>query len=256
MVGKIQGIGSRDDLRQISVRKSKRVDEKTVAAGRPEALALKIEAEEQDGWHVAKRNKKSARMAKSKPADRQLEDDIWCLFYKLEFNELNSDRQCTVAIGAESPPRQIDIFAKDDETVFMVEFTHSQETSSKSVKALVDKINGMREEVIKAIHSDYGRTPRLKVKWGIATRNIQWRSADKTRGEESGIAIITQDDIIYYNRLINYLKDAARYQFLARYLKGEGIPGLRNEVRATRGKIGDVTFYNFLISPFDLLKIS
>ena len=124
------------------------------------------------------------------------------------------------------------------------------------MKALVDKINGMREEVIKAIHTDYGRTPRLKVKWGIATRNIQWRAADKTRAEESGIAIITQDDIIYYNRLINYLKEAARYQFLARYLRGEGVPSLRIEVPATRGKIGDVTFYNFLISPYDLLKIS
>src|SRR5580658_645893 len=119
MVGKIQGIGSRDDLRQISVRKSKRMDEKTVAAGRPEALSLKIEAEEKDGWHIATKSKRSARMAKSKPADRQLEDDIWCLFYKLGFTELNSNRQCAVAIGAESPPRQIDIFAKDDETVFI-----------------------------------------------------------------------------------------------------------------------------------------
>jgi DNA sulfur modification protein DndB len=65
---------------------------------------------EKDGWHIAKKSKRSTKMAKLKPADRQLEDDIWCLFYKLGFKELNSDRQCTVAIGAKSPPRQIDYF--------------------------------------------------------------------------------------------------------------------------------------------------
>lgn len=52
------------------------------------------------------------------------------------------------------------------------------------------------------------------------------------------------------------MKGAARFQFLARYLDGEGVDGLRLEVPATRGKMGKTTFYNFLMSPYDLMKIA
>ncbi len=68
--------------------------------------------------------------------------------------------------------------------------------------------------------------------------------------------IVYNRNSIYTIRLTGPLKEAARYQFLARYLKGEGIDGLRIDVPATKGKMGGITFYNFLISPFDLLKIA
>jgi DGQHR domain-containing protein len=236
--------------------RSKRFDEKTVSALKRDALQTKILGEEQDGWELLKRRKKSARLRKAKPEDRQLEDDIWCLLYKLGFKELNADRNFTVQSGSQAPGRQLDVFAKDDETVFIVECTHAQETGSKSIKGLIDKINGMREGVIKAIHTHYGRQSKLKVKWAIATKNVDWREADVQRAAEANIAVICERDIDYYNRLTSYLKEAARYQFLARYLKGEGIKGLEIEVPATKGSMGGVAFYNFLISPFDLLKIS
>jgi len=245
-----------EDAKKINTHRSKSVDEKTVTAAKKDALATKVQGEEQDGWSIAKRNKKSVRMSKPKPMDRQLEDDVWCLLYKLGFKEFNSDRNFTIKLGANAPGRQIDIFAKDDETVFIVECTHSQEQKSKSIKLLIDKINGMRDDVIKAIHAHYGKEPKLKVKWAIATRNVDWRKADKDRAAETKIAIITEQDIAYYAKLTNYLKEAARYQFLARYLKGEGVDGLRAAVPATTGRMGGTTFYNFLMSPFDLLKIA
>jgi DNA sulfur modification protein DndB len=255
----IQGIiSAADEGKKIFAKKSKSVDEKTVSASKKEALALKVEAEITDGWFVKpvkKKSKRSVRMTKPKPADRQLEDDVWSILYKMGFKELNEGRRCMIQLGEQSPPRQIDVFAKDDETVFVVECTHAQEAGPKSVKSLVDKINGMREDVIKVIHSHYGRTPRLKVKWAIATRNVEWRVADRKRAEESKIGVITEADIAYFDKLTDLLKEGARYQFLARYLKGEKVEGLKIEVPATRGTMGGTTFYNFLISPFDLLKI-
>src|SRR3984885_4573429 len=257
MADHLQGLASEaDQIRKIYSLKSKSVDEKTVSAAKKEALALKIAGEEADGWAVAKKNKKSVRMERPKPLDRQLEDDVWCLLYKMGFKEFNASRNFTIKVGDTSPPRQIDVFAKDSETIFIVECTHAEENGSKSVKALVDKINGMREDVFKAVHAHFGKTQRLKVKWAIATRNVEWRSADKKRAEESKIAVLTENDLAYYSRLTDFLKEAARYQFLARYLKGEKVDGLRMSVPATRGKMGGVTFYNFLISPFELLKIS
>lgn len=256
MASFMDGLVSGDQAKKLSASRSKSFDSKTVSAAKKDALATKVQGEEQDGWSVAKRNKSSVRMVKAKPADRQLEDDIWTLLYRLGFNELNADRNFTVKVGPDAPGRQLDIFAKDDETVFIVECTHAQENGSKSIKTLIDKINGIREDVVKAVRSHYGKTPKLKVKWAIATRNVDWRKADKDRAADAKIAIITERDIAYYTKLISYLKGAARYQFLARYLHGEGVDGLRIEVPATRGKMGGVSFYNFLISPADLLKIA
>ncbi len=135
------------------------------------------------------------------------------------FSELNADRNFSVQLNDRAPSRQLDVFAKDDETVFIVECTHSRENGAKSVKALLDKIAAVREDVIKAVHSHYGREPRLKVKFAIATRNIEWRAADRARAEAAGVPIITDDDLAYFRRLTDILKTAARYQFLGRYFK-------------------------------------
>ena len=250
------GLVSGKVAKKLSVARSKSVDIKTVTAASKRALATKVLGEEQDGWNVVKRNKYSVRMAKTKPDDRQLEDDVWSLLYKLGFKELNAGRNFTIKVGSNAPARQIDVFAKDEETVFIVECTHAQESGSKSIRGLIDKINGIRGDVIKAIHAHYGRDPKLKVKWAIATKNVDWRKADKDRTAGAQIAIITEHDIAYYTKLTAYLKEAARYQFLARHLQGEGVDGLNIKVPATKGSMGGVPFYNFLISPFDLLKIS
>ena len=52
---------------------------------------------------------KSVRVSKPKPMDRQLEDDVWSLLYKLGFKEFNADRNFTIKVGQDSPARQIDI---------------------------------------------------------------------------------------------------------------------------------------------------
>jgi len=171
------------------------------------------------------------------------------------FKELNFDRNFSVQTGSD-PPRQLDVFAKDDETVFIVECTHSRDTGPKSVKALIDKIRAIRPNIIGAIHNHYGRSPPLKVKFGIATRNIDWRDADFNACEAAQITVISHDDLNYFQKLTALLKTAARYQFLGRYLRGEGVDGLRTNVPATQGRMGGHIFYNFLMSPHDLLKIT
>lgn len=252
----LSGLVAGDELKPIFAARSKMFDEKTVSAATPASLALKVKAEDADGWAVAKSNKRSVRMTKPKPADRQLEDDVWSLLYRMGFRELNADRNFKIQLNEKAPPRQIDVFAKDDDTVFIVECTHARESGSKSVKNLLDKIAAIREDVIKAVHAHYGREPRLKVKFAVATRNIDTRSADAARATAAGVSIITEDDIAYFRRLTDILKTAARFQFLGRYLGGEKVEGLRTRVPATRGRVGKTVFYNFLISPHDLLRIS
>lgn len=247
---------SADALKPIYGLKSKTTDEKTVSAANDEALALKITAEEADGWQVIRRNIKSARLAKDKPVDRQLEDDVWSLLYRMGFKELNYDRNFYIQAVDDAPKRQLDVFAKDDETVFIVECTHSRDVGPKSLRALLDKITAIRPEVIKAVQRHYGRDSRLKIKLAIATRNIELRAADKALAKAARVPIITDDDLAYFNRLTSILKHAARFQLLGRYFEGEKVENLQSKVPATRGRIGKKTFYNFLISPHDLLRLS
>lgn len=244
------GLVNGDDAKTVFGRRSKEHDEKTVTAAKKEALVLKVKGEEADGWEVAKWNKTSVRMQKLKPDDRQLEDDVWSLLYRLGFTELNEDRLLMFK------GRQCDVFAKDENTVFVVECTHAEEEGPKSVKGLIDKIKANAQDVIHAIHAHYGKEPKLKIKFAIATRNVDVRKVDRERAEKANIALINEQDIDYYGRLYGYVKGAARFQFLARYLEGEGVDGLRLEVPATRGKMGGTTFYNFLMSPYDLMKMA
>ena len=125
---------------------------------------------------------------------------------------------------------------------------------------MTDELNVDRQFSIqtldKAAPRHYGRKPRLKIKFGIATRNIEWRAADRTRAREAGVAVITEHDLAYFEKLTGLLKNAARYQFLGRYLGGEKVEGLRTKLPATKGLAGGRVFYNFLISPHDLLRIA
>ena len=121
----LKGLASSDALKSFAPVRAKSVDEKTIAAGSADSLALNLAAEEAEGWRVFKRNKRSIRVYRDKPIDRQLEDDVWSLLYRMGFEELNADRNFTIQLSEKAPPRQLDVFAKDHETVFIVECTHS-----------------------------------------------------------------------------------------------------------------------------------
>jgi DGQHR domain-containing protein len=252
----LKGLASGEELNAIAQLRSRSMDERTISANSTDALALKLSGEEADGWVALRHNKRSVRLGRAKPADRQLEDDVWTLLHRMGFKELNADRTFSIQLNDGAPARQLDVFAKDDATVFIVECTHSRDGGTKSIKALIDKIVAIRENVIKAVHSHYGREPKLKVKFAIATRNIDGRGADRARAEAAGIPIITDDDLNYFERLTDILRTAARYQFLGRYLRGEKVEGLRTKVPATRGRVGKTVFYNFLVSPHELLRVA
>ena len=214
MAATLGNLVSGDELRIVSALRAKRFDEKTVTAASAKALHMKREAEEHDGWTLAKENKHSLRMQRAKPEDRQLEDDLWSLFHRMGFKEMNPDRNLMLTCRDGTTKRQLDVFAKDNETVFIVECTHSRDGGAKSIKSLLDKIEALREDVLAAVKAKYGRDCKLKVKLAIATRNVYIRTADRDRALASKVPIITEADLNYFQGLTGILKAAARYQFL------------------------------------------
>lgn len=236
-------------------RKSKDIY-KTVTGPNKKNIADKVKLEESDGWRPVRKNAKSTRMAKIKPADERLEDEVWSILAQMDFKEMSKGRQFLIAVENNLQPRQIDVFAKDDETAVIVECTQKQTPGKKNMTGLINKIQAIRVPVIKSVQKHYGQQTKLKIRYVIATRNIVWSDADLAKCKEARISVIADGEIDYYGSLVKHLKQAARYQFLAHMFGGQKIDGLANQVVATRGKMGGETFYTFLIRPDHLLKIA
>ena len=239
------------------LRKRKKKDEyKTVSGSSKKLIARKVKLEEADGWRIFRKNAKSTRMAKAKPADEQLEDEVWSILAQMGFKEMSKGRQFTIAVENNLPPRQIDVFAKDDEAVIIVECTQRDTPGKKSMAPLIEKIGAIRENLLKSVNKAYSQEAKLKVKYVIATRNISWSDVDLAKCEQAQIAVVTDGELDYYVSLVYHLKHAARYQFLGHMFGGQKIEGLAKKVVATRSKMGGETFYTFLIRPDELLKVA
>jgi DGQHR domain len=244
------------EINTLKQERGKRYIEKTVTGSTLDLAKEKASVEAKDGWEILKVNKKSVRLKKDKRFDEQLEDEVWTICARMGFKEISKDRNFKIYIDDKTPPRQIDVFVKDDETALIFECTGSDERKEKNLNTLIEKILSIRPATIESINKHYGKSPKLKVRYVIATKNIDWRKADMAKAEANGIAIIKEDELHYYKKLTDHLKIAAKYQLLAHLFANEKIHGLNIVVPATKGRMGGLTFYNFLIKPSDLLKIS
>ena len=201
-------------------------------------------------------NKKSVRIGKLKPADELFEDQVWTIFAQMGFHELSKGRHFKIKVSDNTTPRQIDVFAKDDETALVVECTQMETPGTKSMDAVINKIVALKNQITKSINKHYVPGKKLKVGFAIATKNINWRPVDINKCQEQGISIIADNEIQYYDSLVRHLKSAARYQLLGHLFAGSRVSGLARKVLAIKAKMGGDTFYTFLISPDELLKIA
>ncbi len=247
---------SGDEIKSELRHRKKKHIYKTVSGSSKHLIRKKVELEEAEGWQVFRSNIKSTRMAKPKPAAEQHEDEVWAILAQMGFKEMSKGRQFKVVTQKGLKPRQIDVFAKDDETAIIVECTQRDEPGRKRMDSLIDKIRASREGLIASIHKAYSDRVKHKLKFVIATRNISWSDADLSKCREAEIAVLADTEMDYYAQLANHLKSAARYQFLAHLFSGQKIEGLGKTVVATCGNMGGHNFFTFLIRPDDLLKIA
>ncbi|MDP8314441.1 MAG: DGQHR domain-containing protein [Candidatus Celaenobacter antarcticus] len=243
------------EIKSVLSKRGKGYIEKTIS-GKTRVIReekAKLEADD-EGWEILRRNKKSFRLKKDKPLDEQLEDEVWCILAKMGFDELSDGRDFTIKDG--NLDRQIDVFAKDRETAIVVECTQCEDYKRKDISDLINKIAKLKGGTSDSIKEYYGNEPKLKIRWVIAIRNIEVTKSNKEIAEQEKIVILDDNDLNYYSKLAKRLKDFSKYQFLSHLFSDEEISGLEQIVPATRGKMGGNTFYNFLIKPEDLMKIS
>lgn len=240
-------------IKREAVRRRKQFDEQPVSPS-------EIATFEADGWQIDRKLKRATRMKRPKPIDERLENRFWMLLARLGYPEINAGRKFTVAIerkGAEKLRKQVDVFAKDDETVVVAECKASASFAKRSLQKDIEEFANLKKPIANAIHKHYGEDRKLKIIWLFVTENIIWSSPDKQRAKGENIRIITERELRYYSQVADHLGKAARYQFLAEFLKDQPIPELSGRiVPAVKGKLGGRRFYCFVTTPRHLLKIS
>ena len=168
--------------------------EKTVEGNNSDILDQKAKLEEYDNWQILRKNKKSYRLKKDKPVSEQLEDKVWTILARMGFDEMSDGRNFTIDVGDGVNPRQIDVFAKDDETVIFIECTSCDNLTKKDLSPLIEKIESIAPKAIKSIQKQYDRA-KLKIRWVIATENIEWGKEDIKKAEKARIHIIKDNEI-------------------------------------------------------------
>lgn len=240
-------------IRREAVKRRKIINEKTFG---PE----EIEGALSDGWKVQKSGrKKKPKLARDKPADERLENRFWYLLFKLQYPELNEGRKFTILIerkGAEPLRKQVDVFAKDEETVIVAECKSSDKVGRRSLQKDLEEFANLKGPISASIKKHYGPVFKPKIIWLFVTENIIWSQPDRERAAGENIRVVTERELRYYLQIAEHLGKAARFQFLGEFLKDQQIPGLANrEVQAIRGKLGARKFYCFVSTPRSLLKI-
>jgi DNA sulfur modification protein DndB len=214
----------------------------------------------QKNWQLDKEFKTKYRIKKEKPHDIKFEDKVWALMAKLGFQFLNKDRYFNLPYDKEGNSQQIDVFAKDNESILIIECkssrTNTRGNFKENLEAMKEKLNGLR----KYSQSLFPES-KLKFKFIFATENYAIGDTDLERitniggvGHNVGIHF-DEEAVQYYDEMYKQIGLAARYQLLGALFSGQIIPELDNEIPAIRGKMGSHTYYSFSIEPEKLLKI-
>lgn len=198
-------------------------------------------------------------MKRLKRFDRLLEDQVWCLFYRMGYPVLSGPRfriQYKRSDGSVGT-KQVDVFAKDDETAIVVECKARETRGRRPLQKDIHETENLQKSFSRAIRSHFGAGFNPKIIWIYATSNIIWAEKDLERADAANIRVITENELQYFEAFIGHIGTAGRYQFLAEFLEGQNIPGMEDvKVPAVKGKFGAHTYYSFVVSARHLLKIA
>lgn len=212
------------------------------------------------GWEIEKELKRKTKLREVKSIGSQLENRTWLLMFLMGYHELNAGQRFTIAIerkGAKPIRKQVDVFAKDDETVIVAECKAAESVRHRSLQKDLEEFGSLKGAIALSVRKHYGKAFKPKIIWLFVTQNIIWYQPDRERAAGLNIRIITERELRYYLQIADHLRRAARFQFLAEFLKDQKIPELTNrKVPAIRGKLGGHKFYCFVTTPEQLLKIS
>jgi DNA sulfur modification protein DndB len=209
-----------------------------------------------EGWVLEKEFKNTLKMVKAKNYDLAFEDEVWSLFALMGYKFLNKDRNFNLPYDKNNlnQTKQIDVFAKDDETILLVECKSSETNKKGDFKKELESYIGIMEGLRKSILAMFPKN-KFKFKFILATKNLSISEEDSVRLEKLKGIHLNEGSIDYFLQLYGQIGEASRYQFLGNIFEGQEIPEMENKIPAVRGKMGGHTYYSFATEPEKLLKI-
>lgn len=212
------------------------------------------------GWTVLRQQKTSIKIQRPRDKSDLLEARVWRLLYKMEFPYLSGANGATLVFDSndpESSTQQIDVVAIDEEIAVAIECKSYEKPKKDTLfTEKITKHQSIRGAFSRAVATAFPQDCDRKIATPIFTWDLQVRDNDIKRADEASVTLFSEDEIEYYEELVNQLGPAARFQLLADLFRGKPIPGLETSVPALRTKMGSVACYTFAVRPQYLLKIS
>ncbi len=106
--------------------------------------------------------------------------------------------------------KQVDVFAKDDETVVVVECKSCNEVQSRDLRKDVSAFAALRKPMANEIRRHFGKDYKPKILWAFATWNVIWKASDAALAKENNIAVIKDREIRYLEEISRALRGAGR----------------------------------------------
>ncbi|WP_140419885.1 DGQHR domain-containing protein [Achromobacter denitrificans] len=227
-----------------------------------ELKSVPVEDEESaiaEGWTVHRTLKRVTKLQKERPLLERLENKWWILLHKMGYPEMSSGHDFRIIVkprSGDATDYPIGVFARDEETIIVSKCFVCEKLRTKNLQRELDEFAEQKGTLSTTIKKFYGKEFKPKIVWFIVTENVIWPETVLQAARKQNIRVITENELPYYTQLVEHLGRAARFQFLAEFLKDQDIPGLENvKVPATRGRLGGKTFYSFVTTPRHLLKI-
>jgi DNA sulfur modification protein DndB len=214
------------------------------------------ETYESNGWEHEKDFKRSVKMKMKKPHDVAFEDKVWTLLALMGYKFLNRDRNFDLPYDKNNDAltKQIDVFAKDDETILLIECKSAESNKRGDFKKELESYKGIISGIRKTIQRLFPNK-KHKFKFILATNNLTISDGDKERLSNINGIHLNEDTIDYFFKLHSQLGNASKYQFLGNIFEGQEIPEMENKIPAVKGKMGGHIYYSFSTEPENLLKI-
>jgi len=205
---------------------------------------------EKNGWKFIKPLRKKELLRKEKDLDELLEDEVWILFKNMGFAEMNKDRNFKLQAG--SVWKQVDMFAKEGNNVFIVECKTSVKDTQISRKD-IHEISDIQRDIINSIRKKY--SSNIRVSFAIVSRGVQWNRTLEELAKEKGIFIWKEAELQYFNDLAKHLGGSAKYQLYSMLFRDKEAFEVGDiEIPAICGGRGRAKYYSFIIQPEKLLK--
>jgi DNA sulfur modification protein DndB len=219
-----------------------------------------VEEETKKGWLIVKEGKVSTRLKRDKPHGNALEDRVWTLLYRMGFDLMSGQGGAKLRLvhqDSSSPSNQLDVVAVDSDVILAIECKSSINYAKRpQFQEELAKLLQMRERLIKSVGSTYPEAQKRHSVIAFFLNNVQLTEPDKERAKTANILLFDEKDLEYYEKLVNHLGPAAKYQMYADMLPGKTIGGLSIRVPAVKSKMGPYNCYTFPASPEYLLKIA